>query len=121
MTSVGELMTHVVHTAGPNDTVGDLRDLMFDRRLHAVPVVDDGDRLVGIVTSGDLVETWPPRVHVHEVMRAPVHTATRHESLADAAGRMVEHRIHHLPVVEGDQVVGMVSTFDLLQVLVTAS
>lgn len=120
MKTVGELMARVVHTATAYDTVGDLRDLMFDRRLHAVPVVDENENLVGIVTSGDLVETWPPKEHVHQVMRSGVHSVGRDATAAEAAQRMLTYEVHHLPVVEDDRVVGIISSFDLLRVVADA-
>jgi CBS domain-containing protein len=120
MRTVGELMTHVVHTASPYDTVGDLRDVMFDRRLHAVPVVDENENLVGIVTSADLVETWPPKDHVHEVMHSGVHSVGRDTTVAEGAQLMLAHEVHHLPVVDDDHVVGIVSSFDMLRVVAGA-
>jgi hypothetical protein len=117
-------MTHAVRTVRPTEVVGNLRDLMFDDRLHAVPVLDADGSLQGIVTSSDLVEEWAPEQGVTTVMSAPVHTAPIGATVAEAAQLMLDHLIHHLPVTDHGEVMGIVSSFDLLRALtdeVTAS
>ena len=52
---VADVMTAEVHTCGPTASVTDLAQIMTDRRVRHVPVVDDG-RLVGIVSIGDVVK-----------------------------------------------------------------
>jgi CBS domain-containing protein len=54
-TSVRELMTSPAMTVNPDDTVQDVATLMYEKRLNALPVVVDDDRLVGIVTRADIV------------------------------------------------------------------
>ena len=53
--TVAEIMTSVVHTCSPSDTVDDLMRVMTDQRVRHIPVVVDG-RLVGIVSIGDVVK-----------------------------------------------------------------
>ena len=61
MHTVEEVMTAVVHTATTTDVVGPLRDRMIQHAVHSVPILDPDGKLVGIVTSSDLVEEWAPR------------------------------------------------------------
>ncbi len=117
MKTMQDVMTQPVRTVKATEVVGPVRDLMLDNRLHGVPVVDEHGALVGIVTSSDLVEEWDPQQSVQTVMSADVHTASPFTSVVDAARTMLDRRIHHLVIVQTDEIVGMVSTFDLLQVL----
>jgi CBS domain containing-hemolysin-like protein len=117
MKTMRDVMTEPVRTAKTTEVVGPVRDLMLDHQVHGVPVVDDDGALVGIVTSSDLVEEWEPQQSVQTVMSTHVHTATPFTPVVDAARMMLEFHIHHLVIVQGDEVVGMVSSFDILQVL----
>ena len=115
MHTVQEVMSEDVHTATTTDVVGPLRDLMLQQSIHSVPIVDGRGTLVGIVTSSDLVEEWAPAMGVQTVMSRAVETVSRHCSVVDAARTMVERRIHHLVVTERGTIVGVVSSFDLLE------
>jgi predicted transcriptional regulator len=115
MHTVEEVMSTAVHTATTTDVVGPLRDLMMQESIHSVPILDPEGKLVGIVTSSDLIEEWAPEMGVQTVMTRKVETVTRHASIVDAARTMVAKRIHHLVVTERDSVVGVVSSFDLLK------
>ena len=117
MKTMQDVMTQPVRTVEATEVVGPVRDLMLDNQVHGVPVVDERGALVGIVTSSDLVEEWDPQQSVQTVMSSDVHTATPFSSVVDAARMMLDRRIHHLVIVQGDDIVGMVSSFDILQVL----
>lgn len=97
-------------------------EIMHDRNLHHLPVVDAGDRVVGIVTQRDLQlgarHFREAGVEVSEVMHTPVVTIGPGDSLASAAEQMTSHRIGGLPVVNGDRVVGVVTETDLFRALV---
>jgi CBS domain-containing protein len=114
MHTVDQYMTKNVRTARLTDVVGPLRDVMLQQKIHAVPVLDDDNDLVGIVTSSDLVEEWAPQMGVQTVMSTDVRSVAPGTLVTDAARSMVEGRIHHLVVVDRGVVVGMVSSFDLL-------
>src|SRR5688572_6153539 len=115
MHTVEEIMSDVVKTATITDVVGPVRDLMLQHGIHSVPILDADGKLVGIVTSSDLVEEWAPQMGVQTVMSRNVETAPRHRSVVDAARTMVTKQIHHLVVTERDSVIGVVSSFDLLK------
>jgi predicted transcriptional regulator len=117
MKTVNEVMTNAVRTTRPSDVVGSLQDLMFDEGKHAVPIVESNGTLVGIVTSSDLVQPWASDDGVAQVMSQPVHTAPVGTTVADAAQAMLDHRIHHLPITDHGELVGIVSSFDLLRAL----
>lgn len=55
-TPVAKIMTTTVHTVDPTATVADCMQLMTDERVRHLPVLDDGGRLVGLVSIGDVVK-----------------------------------------------------------------
>jgi CBS domain-containing protein len=97
---------------------------MSERRVGAV-VVLEGDRLVGVLSERDIMARVvaksldPDRVRVGETMTRDIVVATPGESNEDGLRKMKQAGCRHLPVVEGDRYVGMVSLRDLLQVDLT--
>jgi CBS domain-containing protein len=107
--SVGEAMSQPVKIAPPHMDPNEAAGILVAERIDALPVVDAGT-LVGIVTSTDVLG----HVAQCEVMPAPeseptvdtlmirkVHAAFDDDPLADAAARMAQYGIRHLPVVDG--------------------
>jgi CBS domain-containing protein len=92
--------------------------LFLDEKIGALPVVDYERQPIGIVTKSDLLrsrmaDSHFPRIGITDLMTPVLATVREDDSLSRAASLMLEHRIHHLPVVdEQSGVVGMVSTFD---------
>ena len=115
MTTIADLMTHGPYTVRPDDLVGDTRDVMLETGVHCIPVIDDNDRVVGIVTSWDLVDEYPPEESIRNAMSARVKRIGAHQSPSDAAKEMRASSIHHLVVVDDmGAIVGVLSSLDLL-------
>lgn len=117
MRLLADVMTTDMKTVRTDDVIGPVRDLILDGSIHAVPVLGNDGHLAGIITSADLVEEWSPGMGVATVMSDEVTTATKDVTIADAARTMLDQRVHHLVVVDGDDVIGIVSSFDLLRAL----
>ena len=123
---VRDVMASPVVTVAPDAALKEVASLLVERRINAVPVVDAGDRLIGIVSEADLLslETGqvaaaggaPPH-SAGEVMRQSVYTLTGDTDATAAARLMLRHRLKSVPVVDADQVVGMVTRRDLLRLL----
>jgi CBS domain-containing protein len=97
----------------PEDTLGEVAQKMVDLNVGSVVVKDFG-RLIGILTERDLLKAMAGRVHtsearVREWMTADPITASPSMTTDEAAQTMLENGFRHLPVVEGDNVVGVVS------------
>ena len=99
---------------------------LVEHGINAVPVLDAGGRLIGIVSEADLLslETGlgqaPAKVGPRtagEVMRQSVYTLTGDTDAAAAARFMLRHRLKSVPVVAGERVVGMVARRDLLRLI----
>lgn len=116
---VRERMTQPVVTIGPTADFQQALALMQKRRLRRLPVVDASEQLVGIVVERDLMlaalHYSPARVELDDVMTRDVVTATPQTPLADVAKTMLERKIGGLPVVEGGQVVGIITESDIFK------
>jgi CBS domain-containing protein len=112
-----EVMTTGVVAVKDADTLGEARERMESLDIHALPVTDRFGVLVGIVSSEDLVRGHELTLPVSRVMTSPVHTLPPDAEARAAVTLMREHRHHHLVILEGQKIVGMVSSLDLLALL----
>jgi CBS domain-containing protein len=116
--TIRDLMTSEVLTVAPEDTVGEAAEKMVARGVGSVLVSDYG-RLIGILTERDLLRAVADRIHSSEarvrewMTREPI-TVTPETPAEDAARTMLEHGFRHLPVVDGEQTIGIVSLRDVL-------
>jgi CBS domain-containing protein len=104
-----------------DQTVREVARYMTERRVGAVAVLD-GTRLAGIVSERDIMgrvvakNLDPDRTPVSEVMTRDLVVAHAADSHEDGLRKMKQAGCRHLPVVEKDELVGMVSQRDLLQI-----
>src|SRR3954453_8604466 len=117
MTTLSDLMTSDVLTVAPEDTIGEAAQKMVDREGSSAAVSDYG-RLIGILTERDLTRAVAGRTHsseagVREWMTADPGTLPASGSPKEAAGIMLAQRFRHIPVVEGDRAIGIVSIRDV--------
>ncbi len=102
-----------VHTIAPDVTVREAIELMESRGIHGLPVVDEGERLVGIVTWRD-VRYADGELRVRDVMTRDLICAEENISLEDAKKLMQENKVEKLPVVdENMKLRGLVTIKDL--------
>lgn len=132
MMRASEFMTASVVTVRPETPISDATALLLQRGFSALPVVDENERLVGIVSESDLLrgrlgadprahmlpvapdETEPPH-SVGQVMTSKVVALPASADQAQFAAVMIEQRIKSVPVVSGDRLVGIASAKDLLR------
>lgn len=116
---ISSIMTKDVITINSNQSLTDVRKIFTTRRIHHLPVVDDG-KLTGIITTGDLwySETAPAdysRTKVKELMTTKIATLEPQQKIGIAAEVFLENLFHALPVVNGDELIGIVTSFDVLK------
>jgi CBS domain-containing protein len=110
----------VLVTAAPDDKVSSALLSMRDRRVRAVLVMDAG-QLLGIVTQGDCaIKVLLPgldarQVAVRDIMTANPMTVRPGDPIEACMGLMATRNFRHLPVLDGDQVVGVVSIGDVVK------
>jgi len=114
--SVDELMSSDPVVVAPEDTLGEVAEHLLKHGGTAAAVVEYG-RLIGILTTGDLVSAAAMRVQpsegrVRQWMTAEPVTVPAGSSTTVAARLMTEYRIHHLPVVADGRPVGMLHLDD---------
>ena len=121
------MATDVV-TMGRNDDLRLVDDTMAERYIRHIPVLEEG-QIVGVVTQRDVFKArmsstmgygekgqraFLHTVRVKEIMSHPVMTVSPETAVADAASLMLTHGIGCLPVVQNDQLVGIVTKTNLL-------
>jgi acetoin utilization protein AcuB len=113
---VVERMTPNPITATRQATVAQAMALIKEHQLHYLPVLDESDTLVGILSEKDLLRAQADD-RVEQVMTKDVVTVTEYTALEEAARMMVEHRVRSLPVLRDDRLVGIITESDLFQIL----
>ncbi len=110
------LMTPNPVTVGPHNTLADAKRAMDAGGFRRVPVVEDG-RIVGILTERDIRshEGYLDSTRVDAVMRSPVVTISPYNTVEEAAWMMLKLKIGGMPVVSSGELVGVVTTSDLLK------
>jgi CBS domain-containing protein len=114
-----------VYTIGPEALVFDAIQLMADRNIGAL-VVMSGEKVVGIISERDytrkvmLLGRSSKETYVRELLSSPVHVVGPEHSVEDCMRMMVTHRVRHLPVLEGELLLGVLSIGDLVNWTITA-
>jgi len=128
MTTVKQVIeqkANTIFSVRSSDTVENVLMLMRDHRVRAILVVDDGN-LVGIVSQGDcaikvlLPHNNPKQVTVSKIMTVNPLTVLPSNSLEECMAIMVHKHIRHLPVLEKNKVVGVISVGDLVKSIIEA-
>ncbi len=143
---VKDVMSRNVITVHPDTHIQDVAALMTEHHLRALPVVDEENRVVGIITESDLFlkekgipfsavklpalfEKWVDPSHLSEIyMAASEHTAADvmteevvtvepDDSVGHSAYLMFKHDFRTLPVVENKKLVGIISRVDFIRLL----
>ncbi len=117
---IRKLISRDVVTIGPDHGVDDAAKKMRDEEIGSVMVKDDG-QIVGIVTERDIVtkvvaEYRPVKaMKIKEIMSSPLMSIDPDSSVFDAARKMATFEIRRLPIMDGPQLLGVVSERDLLR------
>ncbi len=140
-----DVMTTLVISVGPNKPINEIAKLLVRRRISAVPVIDKDNKLLGIVSEGDLVHrirgdnelprSWwlsllgdssdAPQEYMRshgktakDVMTKDVVSATKFTSIAELAELLENKGIKRVPIVEAGKIIGIVSRANIIQALV---
>jgi len=147
MLKAADIMTRNVHSVSDDTDVEDLARLFVEKGVSAMPVLDRKGRLQGIVTETDLVEQNKPlhiptvisifdwvlyleseknfreqvqrmtAKKVGEICTRDVVTCSPETPVGEIAAMMVDHKAHLIPVVESEQVVGVVARLDIIRAM----
>jgi CBS domain-containing protein len=106
--------------AVPKTSMRSAIHLMTEKRIGALPVLDENG-LVGIISERDILRVMSSEGEkcldheISEYMTTEVVTASAESTLEDCMHMMIDHHFRHLPVLEGDELVGIVSIRDLVK------
>lgn len=130
---VKDWMTPNPVCASPRTSLPEAHQLMKDRNIRRLPVVDEEGKLVGIVTRGDVRGAAPSeatslsifelhylvgRITLDRIMTKNPLTVALNTTLSEAAGLMLKHKMSGLPVVEYGRVVGIITESDIFRLVV---
>ncbi len=127
---IREIMTTNLITVSPDTNIRDIQDLFEVNNFHHLPVAEKGEILVGIISREDFFrlaysfslrttgKTWSEKEYkslkAKDIMTKNPLVLDPEDSIGLAADIFLANRFHALPIVEEDQLVGMVTTHDLL-------
>ena len=124
MTTVAQVLQdkpqHAIHTIAPDETVLKAISLMADKGIGAL-VVTHEDKVVGILSERDytrkiaLMQRTSDHTTVAEIMTSRVISVTRGHTVEECLNLMTDGHLRHLPVIEGETLVGFVSIGDLVK------
>ena len=112
-----------IWSIGPDESVYDAIYLLAEKKIGALAVVD-GDRLIGIISERDyarqiiLKGLSSRKTRVRDIMSSEVFTSEPSQDVRKCMEMMSENRIRHLPIVENDGLVGMISIGDLVRTII---
>lgn len=139
--NVEDVMTREVASVGADATLKQVAELLVERGVAGVPVVDADDRVLGVVSESDIVVKGVTRSHAgellaqlsgretaderrlnavtaYEAMTEPAITIDRYSPLSEAARIMLDAGVNRLPVLDGGRLAGIVSRADLVRAFV---
>jgi CBS domain-containing membrane protein len=130
MMNIDTIMTTDLITIPPTESLETARSLMHNNQIHHLPVVDDDNTLVGLVTLSNVLAATDSilrdpdkRLHardinIKDVMVTDVATVDEHASMRQAALFLEKHRIGCLPVVSGGKLNGIITDTDFVGVAI---
>lgn len=133
--AVKDFMSKRVVYVSPETTVAAAADIMRDKGLRRLPVIEH-DKLVGLVTEGTMAEATPSKAttlsiyemnyllnktKVGDIMIKNVLTVSKYASLEDAIYLMLKHKVGVLPVVDNDQISGIITDKDVFRAFLEIS
>jgi CBS domain-containing protein len=126
--SIGEILSHKgsqVWTISPEAMVFDAIQLMADKNIGALLVIE-GEKLTGIITERDytrkvaLKGKVSKQTAVREILSGQLIKVQPDHTVEECMRLMTDHRVRHLPVLDGERIVGLVSIGDLVNWIISA-
>ena len=123
-TTVTELMTEPVLTVDPSTPLAEIADAMIEQGIKSIAVIDEDCEATGILTSTDFIaavsdDQPATKGTVGDYMAKDVVTVPPDVTVSGAAAEMFGNNISHLPVVEDDDVIGILTATDITEYVAT--
>jgi CBS domain-containing protein len=125
MKTVSDIMSTSVRTIHPDITVCDLEEIFVTHKISGGPVIDNSGKLVGFVSKSDVTRfdssgDDPNYTSVHEIASPVVIIISPEATIEEAAQTMLEKEVHHLVVIEGEELVGILSSLDFVKFIASS-
>ena len=121
MLTAAEIMTTDLVTILPDASVQEATEILLDKQISGLPVVDRTGRLVGVITEFALLAmVYDREVQHHSVSRHMTHEVISvdvNDPISRIADLCIVHRVRRLPVMKGGQLVGLIARRDVLKAL----
>ena len=132
--TVSRCMTKNPITVHQDVSVPDAQSILRREKIHRLPVLDKNDKLIGIVTSGDLLHATPSsgtaldiyelnylisKLKIEKIMTKKVITVAEDLPIEEAARTMADNDISGLPVLRGDVLVGIITESDIFKLFIS--
>lgn len=133
MISIEEFMTSEPYTLREADSINDAWEIMIGKHIRHIPVTDEDDHVLGLVTQRDVLAATEPGaiyeaktashevksdLNLSDIMVRDVRVIRKDESLRQAALYLQSHKYGCLPVVSGDQLVGIITDSDFIDIAI---
>jgi CBS domain-containing protein len=124
MTTVAAILKHKgyhVSTIDPNEPVSTVVQILSERRIGAVVVIDAAEQMLGIVSERDIVRSLAANgnrtleMTAGQLMTRAIHVARPDTTVAEVMQTMTAGRFRHLPVIERNTLVGLISIGDVVK------
>ncbi len=110
-----DIMTRKVCTIHPEASAQEAAQILSEKRISGLPVVDADDKIVGIVTEADIIsKVSRDGLRVSDIMSYEVISVQEETPVNEIATLLTERKIKRVPVVSGDKLVGIVSRGDIV-------
>jgi len=134
MFTVRDLMTNDVFTLKTTDTLDLARSIMQLARIRHIPIIDESESFVGLITHRDILSATVSRlagidrttenelyanIPIQEIMRSDVRSVRPETSVREAAEILYKHKYGCLPVLEDDHLVGIITEADFLNLTIS--
>ena len=122
-TYIHEIMSKNVVKVNYEISALEISKTMVKRRISSVVIIDNNDKIIGIVTEKDLIKEICAKnllantLSAAKVMSSPLITISKNSTINDATKLMVEKKIKHLAVLENNDIIGILTTYDLINLL----
>jgi CBS domain-containing protein len=125
MLTAGAIMTPNLVTVRPDASIADAIDLLLREQISGLPVVDDDNRLIGVITEFALLAVaYDRRVKNHTVgqhMTRELITVDVDDPISRVADLCIVHRVRRVPVLRNGRMAGVIARRDVLRALVESS
>jgi CBS domain-containing protein/ribosome-associated translation inhibitor RaiA len=128
---VWEIMTNPVDGVLSRNMLNDALDIMIGLDIRTVPVINDAHRVIGVIGMNEIIENnWKDdtkmvsdldsnktQLTVESICTSVVYTVNWDDDLGKVIDIMLEHKISTLPVVENDELVGIITQYDIIELI----